>query len=57
MARPLQAEVNLDALRANLAEVRALAPDTQVFAVVKANAFGHACRACCRRWMRPTGWR
>jgi alanine racemase len=41
MARPLQAEVNLDALRANLAEARRLAPGTQVFAVVKANAYGH----------------
>lgn len=41
MARPLHAEVNLAALRANLATVRRCAPDTQVFAVVKANAYGH----------------
>jgi alanine racemase len=41
MARPLHAEVNLDALRANLAEVRRLATGAQVFAVVKANAYGH----------------
>jgi alanine racemase len=41
MARPLFAQVNLAALRRNLATVRALAPDTQVFAVVKANAYGH----------------
>ncbi len=41
MARPLHAEVNLDALRANLAEVRRFAAGTQVFAVVKANAYGH----------------
>jgi alanine racemase len=33
--------VNLAALRRNLAEVRMRAPDTQVFAVVKANAYGH----------------
>src|SRR5512143_1506821 len=41
MARPLHAQINLSALRANLARVRALAPGTQVLAVVKANAYGH----------------
>src|SRR3982751_6698584 len=41
MARPLYAEVNLAALRANLALVRRSAPDAQVLAVVKANAYGH----------------
>ena len=41
MARPILAQVNLAALRRNLAAVRVLAPDTQVFAVVKANAYGH----------------
>ena len=41
MARPLFAQINLAALRANLALVRAKAPATQVMAVVKANAYGH----------------
>src|SRR5512137_1418036 len=41
MARPLYAQVNLKALAANLARVRACAPNTQVLAVVKANAYGH----------------
>ncbi|HZQ62760.1 MAG TPA: alanine racemase [Casimicrobiaceae bacterium] len=41
MARPLHAEVNLAALRANLAVVRRCAPEAQVLAVVKANAYGH----------------
>jgi alanine racemase len=41
MARPLYAQLSLPALRGNLARARALAPDTQVFAVVKANAYGH----------------
>jgi alanine racemase len=41
MARPLFAQINLAALRANLALVRAKAPGTQVLAVVKANAYGH----------------
>jgi len=41
MARPLHAQINVAALRSNLARVRALAPGTQVLAVVKANAYGH----------------
>jgi alanine racemase len=41
MARPLFAQVNLSALRANLELVRARAPKSQVLAVVKANAYGH----------------
>jgi alanine racemase len=41
MARPLYAQINLAALRANLARVRDKAPQTQVLAVVKANAYGH----------------
>jgi len=41
MARPLFAQVNIAALRANLAQVRVRAPRTQVLAVVKANAYGH----------------
>src|SRR4029450_12061173 len=41
MARPLYAQINLAALRANLARVRERAPGTQVMAVVKANAYGH----------------
>ena len=41
MARPLYAQINLAALRANLARVREKAPETQLLAVVKANAYGH----------------
>jgi len=41
MARPLYAQINLAALRGNLARVREKAPGTQVLAVVKANAYGH----------------
>jgi alanine racemase len=41
MARPLVAHVDLGALAANLARVRALAPGAAVRAVVKANAYGH----------------
>lgn len=41
MARPIQAEVSLAALRANLASARGRAPGAQMLAVVKANAYGH----------------
>ena len=41
MARPLHAQLSLPALRSNLAQVRELAPDAQVLAVVKADAYGH----------------
>jgi alanine racemase len=41
MARPLVAQINLSALRLNLARARERAPRTQVLAVVKANAYGH----------------
>jgi alanine racemase len=41
MARPLVAQINLAALRLNLARAREKAPRTQLLAVVKANAYGH----------------
>jgi alanine racemase len=41
MSRPIFAQINLAALRANLAQVLARAPGAQVLAVVKANAYGH----------------
>ena len=41
MPRPIQATVHLSALRHNLARARQAAPDAQVWAVVKANAYGH----------------
>ena len=41
MPRPILATVHLAALRHNLARVRADAPDARVWAVVKADAYGH----------------
>ena len=41
MPRPLQAIVHTAALRSNLAQARLAAPDAKVWAVVKANAYGH----------------
>src|SRR5918997_1718162 len=39
--RPIAATVDLSALRHNLAVARRSAPQAKVFAVVKANAYGH----------------
>jgi alanine racemase len=41
MPRPIQATIHTDALRNNLARVRAAVPDARVWGVVKANAYGH----------------
>ena len=41
MPRPIQALIHADALSANLARVRAAASDARVWAVVKADAYGH----------------
>lgn len=41
MPRPILATVHLSGLRHNLARARSAAPDARVWAVVKANAYGH----------------
>jgi len=41
MPRPIEALVHTDALAHNLRRARACAPDAKVWAVVKANAYGH----------------
>jgi alanine racemase len=41
MPRPIQATIHTQALQHNLTVVRRVAPDARVWAVVKANAYGH----------------
>ena len=41
MPRPIEALIHTDALAHNLARARRAAPDARVWAVVKANAYGH----------------
>ena len=41
MPRPILATIHVEALRHNLARMRAAAPDAKVWAIVKANAYGH----------------
>ena len=48
MSRSATATIHLDALRGNLARVRALAGDAKVMAVVKADAYGHGLERCTR---------
>jgi alanine racemase len=41
MPRPIQATIHSEALRHNVARLRAAAPDAKVWGVVKADAYGH----------------
>jgi alanine racemase len=41
MPRPILATIHPEALRHNLARMRAAAPDARIWAIVKANAYGH----------------
>ena len=41
MPRPIKATIDTEALRHNLARARFAAPDSKIWAVVKANAYGH----------------
>ena len=46
MPRPIQALIHPEALSHNLARARACAPDARIWAVVKANAYGHGIERC-----------
>ena len=41
MPRPIQATIHTDALKHNLHRASLAAPDAKVWAIVKANAYGH----------------
>ena len=41
MPRPIQATIDISALRHNLSQIKAVAPDALVWGVVKADAYGH----------------
>ena len=56
MPRPLKATINLDALRHNLAVVRRYAPRAAVFAVIKANAYGHGVMRAARALAGAEGY-
>ncbi len=41
MSRPAEVVINLSALRHNFSRIRTLTPDSQIMAIVKADAYGH----------------
>lgn len=41
MSRPICAQINLMALRHNLSEVKRITPNSKIWAVIKANGYGH----------------
>jgi alanine racemase len=55
MPRPLTATIHLDALRHNLARARACAPGARVWAVVKADAYGHGLQRAIRAFAEADG--
>jgi alanine racemase len=55
MPRPLTATIHPDALRHNLARARACAPHSKVWAVVKANAYGHGIECAMRAFASADG--
>ena len=57
MPRPIQATLDIPALRHNLSQIKVAAPDALVWAVVKANAYGHGIERILRAYVRPTALR
>ncbi len=56
MPRPVLATIDLSALRHNLAVVRRHAPLSRVFAVIKANAYGHGLARAARAFAAAEGY-
>lgn len=55
MPRPLTATIHLDSMQHNLARVRSCAPGSKVWAVVKANAYGHGLERAMRGFASADG--
>ncbi|MGH8662953.1 MAG: alanine racemase [Burkholderiales bacterium] len=56
MPRPLQASIDLSALRHNLSLAQRAAPAARAFAVIKANAYGHGLMRCARALAAADGF-
>ncbi|MCC6533501.1 MAG: alanine racemase [Burkholderiales bacterium] len=56
MPRPIQASIDLAALRNNLAVARRAAPHARTFAVIKANAYGHGLMRSARAFAAADGF-
>jgi alanine racemase len=55
MPRPLHATIHLDSMQHNLARARACAPQAKIWAVVKANAYGHGLERGMRGFAQADG--
>jgi alanine racemase len=55
MPRPLHATIHLEAMHHNLAQARACAPSSKIWAVVKANAYGHGLERGMRGFVQADG--
>ena len=56
MPRPITATIDLAALAHNLGVARACAPHARVFAVIKANAYGHGLLRAARALQAADGF-
>ncbi|QJE02903.1 alanine racemase [Massilia forsythiae] len=55
MPRPLHATIHLDAMQRNLVRARTFAPAARIWAVVKANAYGHGLERGMRGFVQADG--
>lgn len=55
MSRPINVQINLASLRHNLTEVKKLAPKSKVWAVIKANGYGHGIARVARQFSAADG--
>ena len=55
MTRPLVANIDIAAMQHNLSVVRNTVPRAKIWAVVKANAYGHGLERSVRAFRMPTG--
>nr|WP_314541030.1 alanine racemase [uncultured Massilia sp.] len=55
MPRPLQATIHLDSMQHNLSQARSCAPMSRLWAVVKANAYGHGLERGMRGFAQADG--
>lgn len=56
MPRPIRATISAAALRHNLAQARSLAGEAKLWAVMKANAYGHGLERAARALASADGW-
>lgn len=56
MSRPLVAHIDMAAMQHNLSVVRSRMPQSRIWAVVKANGYGHGLERCARAFIEADGY-